>query len=107
MCDATRDLTPERLSALLKTRALGRSTRLLREATSTSDIAREDGLRGAPHGHLVHAEQQSQGRGRKGRSWVSPPGVNLAFSLLLRPALAIEEAPLITLSCCFVCMFVL
>lgn len=103
MCEAARDLTQERLLAFLKTRALGRSTRLLREATSTSDIAREDGLSGAPHGHLVHAERQSQGRGRKGRSWVSPPGVNLAFSLLLRPALAIEEAPLITLATALGC----
>lgn len=97
------DLSPARIASLLGTRALGRSLRACEEVTSTSDIARADGLAGAPHGHLVLAERQTAGRGRRGRAWVSPPGVNLAFSLLLRPALAVGDAPAITLAVAVAC----
>ena len=41
---------------------------------------------GAPEGVVLAAEEQTAGRGRMGRSWVSPPRAALAFSLLLRPA---------------------
>ena len=40
---------------------------------------------GAPEGLLLAAEEQSAGRGRMGRSWVSPPRAALMFSVLLRP----------------------
>lgn len=43
---------------------------------------------GAAEGLVVAAEQQSAGRGRLGRDWVSPPRAGLAVSVLLRPALA-------------------
>jgi BirA family transcriptional regulator, biotin operon repressor / biotin---[acetyl-CoA-carboxylase] ligase len=43
---------------------------------------------GAAEGLVVTAEQQSAGRGRLGRDWVSPPRAGLAVSVLLRPALA-------------------
>jgi BirA family biotin operon repressor/biotin-[acetyl-CoA-carboxylase] ligase len=41
---------------------------------------------GASEGVIVAAEEQSAGRGRKGRSWISSPGKSLTVSLLLRPA---------------------
>ncbi|MBV9823119.1 MAG: biotin--[acetyl-CoA-carboxylase] ligase [Actinobacteria bacterium] len=41
---------------------------------------------GAPAGTVLAAELQSGGRGRLGRSWVSPAGAGLTFSVLLRPA---------------------
>jgi BirA family transcriptional regulator, biotin operon repressor / biotin---[acetyl-CoA-carboxylase] ligase len=41
---------------------------------------------GAPEGLVLVAEEQTSGRGRMGRAWVSPPGAALTFSLLLRPA---------------------
>jgi BirA family biotin operon repressor/biotin-[acetyl-CoA-carboxylase] ligase len=40
---------------------------------------------GAPEGTVLVAEEQSAGRGRLGRAWVSPPRAALTFSLLLRP----------------------
>jgi BirA family transcriptional regulator, biotin operon repressor / biotin---[acetyl-CoA-carboxylase] ligase len=43
-------------------------------------------LAGAPEGVVLAAEEQSAGRGRMGRSWVSPPRAALTFSLLVRPA---------------------
>jgi BirA family transcriptional regulator, biotin operon repressor / biotin---[acetyl-CoA-carboxylase] ligase len=43
-------------------------------------------LGGAPEGVVLAAEEQSAGRGRMGRTWVSPPRAALTFSLLVRPA---------------------
>ena len=57
----------------------------LDEAGSTNDEARERAARGAPEGTVVWARVQRAGRGRRGRSWISPPG-NLYFSVILRPA---------------------
>ncbi len=39
----------------------------------------------APHGAIVLADEQTAGRGRLGRAWVSSPGQNLLFTLILRP----------------------
>ncbi|MFW1678101.1 bifunctional biotin--[acetyl-CoA-carboxylase] ligase/biotin operon repressor BirA [Pontibacter sp. JAM-7] len=51
---------------------------------STNAAAMSDCLRGNCHGNLYLAEQQSAGRGRRGRTWVSPFGRNLYFSLVWR-----------------------
>ena len=51
---------------------------------STNIRARELAARGAPHGTIVTAGQQSAGRGRQGRAWSAPPGRALLCSLLLR-----------------------
>ena len=55
-------------------------------------LARE----GAPAGTLVVAEEQTAGRGRKGRSWISEAGKGLSFSLVLRPAQPLKNWPLLT-----------
>ncbi len=54
------------------------------EIDSTNDEAKRRAGEGAPQGTLVWARAQSAGRGRRGRSFVSPPG-NLYMSILLRP----------------------
>jgi BirA family biotin operon repressor/biotin-[acetyl-CoA-carboxylase] ligase len=51
---------------------------------STNERARQLAERGAPHGTLVTAHEQSAGRGRQGRNWTAPPGRALLCSLLLR-----------------------
>lgn len=51
----------------------------------------------AGHGTLVVAEQQTAGRGRLGRKWVSPAGSCVMMSLILRPAFAPQYAPMLTL----------
>ncbi|RLE65622.1 MAG: biotin--[acetyl-CoA-carboxylase] ligase [Thermoprotei archaeon] len=69
------------LGAKLKTRVIGRRMMFYKEVGSTMDIAR------AMHGHeglVVLAERQRNGRGRRGREWVSPGG-GLWFSVVLRP----------------------
>ncbi|MBE2317073.1 biotin--[acetyl-CoA-carboxylase] ligase [Solirubrobacter sp. CPCC 204708] len=51
---------------------------------STNERARELAEEGAEHGTLVTADEQTAGRGRQGRTWVTPPGVAIAASLILR-----------------------
>ncbi|MSO19302.1 MAG: biotin--[acetyl-CoA-carboxylase] ligase [Acidobacteria bacterium] len=52
---------------------------------------------GAPTGTLVMAEEQTAGRGRLGRQWVSESGAGLYFTLILRPTLAPAATPMLTL----------
>ena len=52
---------------------------------STNTEARRLAEAGAPGGTVVLADAQSAGRGRRGRSWHSPPGKGIYFSILLRP----------------------
>ncbi|MCZ4282012.1 biotin--[acetyl-CoA-carboxylase] ligase [Kiloniella laminariae] len=61
------------------------------EVGSTNDEVRLLAETGAQDRTVVWALRQSAGRGRQGRTWVSPEG-NLYFSLLLRPEVAIAEA---------------
>src|SRR4051794_41868444 len=51
---------------------------------STNERARELAEAGAAHGTLVTASEQTAGRGRQGRSWVTPAGTAIAASLVLR-----------------------
>lgn len=68
---------------------------IYREAESTQDLVRDLALRGEPEGTAVMALKQTHGRGREGRSWVSPEGKNLALSVLLRPRLTPRDTVLL------------
>lgn len=82
----------------LETVVFGRGDiRHLSCAGSTNDIARELAKEGAPEGSVVIADSQTKGRGRLGRTWHSPPGTGLYFSLILRPLLDPAELSKITL----------
>ncbi len=76
----------DKFVASLKTKALGRTRACEECCESTNQIALDDARAGAPEGLLVTAELQTAGRGRQRRLWHSPPGKNLYFSVLLRPA---------------------
>jgi len=67
------------------------------EIDSTNILARRLAEQGARDGEIVIAEAQSQGRGRMGRRWQSPPFANLYLSVILRPRLLPANAPQITL----------
>jgi len=86
------------IQGALGTKRLGTRFHYFQEIDSTNSCARRLADAGAPEGEVVIAERQSEGRGRLGRSWVSPPFSNLYCSLVLRPALAPAHAPQITLT---------
>ncbi len=82
------DLELGLLRRALSDRVIGRRLYHYDLLGSTMDEARGLAERGEPEGAVVIAEEQSAGRGRFDRVWVSPRGENLSFSTLLRPASA-------------------
>lgn len=64
---------------------------------STNTEAARRAARGAPEGLCIIAREQTAGRGRQERRWVSPAGAGLYFSIVLRPQLEMNRWPLITL----------
>ena len=67
------------------------------EIGSTNTALKQMAAQGAPSGTVLIADRQSSGRGRLGRSFDSPAGMGLYFSLLLRPALDPVRVPHATL----------
>lgn len=65
---------------------------------STNTEAARQAARGAPEGLCVVAREQTAGRGRRERSWVSPKDAGLYASVVLRPQLEPRDWPLITLA---------
>ncbi|MCP4444331.1 MAG: biotin--[acetyl-CoA-carboxylase] ligase [Myxococcales bacterium] len=79
---------------------IGCKLRRLESCASTNDEAASwarDSRDPAPHGGVILAATQTAGRGRLGRVWHSPPGENLYFSCVLRPPLAPQRVPPLTL----------
>jgi len=80
----------------LRTTVLGKRIIRLSEVDSTNTYASKLAVDGEPEGTVVIAEHQTAGRGRLGRKWVSPPGLNIYASIILRPKVPPRDAPLIT-----------
>ena len=68
--------------------------------TSTNDLALAWAAADAPHGAVVYAERQTNGRGRMGRAWTARSGRNLTFSVILRPTLPPDRWNLVTIAAC-------
>lgn len=85
-----------RLRPHLEGTAMGRSLHAFASVGSTMEIAHELAQQRAPHGTLVWAQRQEQGRGRLGRVWESPAG-GAYFSLILWPLHTAAEIPQLSL----------
>lgn len=81
----------------LNTKFTGKNIYYFDNLVSTMDIAMQFGIKGAAEGTLVLAESQSRGRGRLGREWVSPKYKGIYLSLILRPKILPNQAPVLTL----------
>lgn len=89
--------TEEAVSPRLRTQLVGRPLLFYREVDSTNH---QLGLRvptGIPEGTTLVADHQTAGRGRMGRAWFSPTGVNLHVSILLRPQLGLAQVSTLSL----------
>lgn len=80
------------VSSGLSTEFIGRNIRFYRSLDSTNIKAFELGRAGEPEGTAVIADAQTGGKGRLGRRWESPAGVNLYTSVLLRPLIPPRRA---------------
>lgn len=80
-------LTLDGIRSLLGTQALGARIELHQQVDSTNRAAFALAQAGAEHGTVVVAEGQTQGRGRLGRAWHSPPGLNLYCSIIVKTSL--------------------
>ena len=90
-------LFPWEIKFDLKTKRLGKEIIYYDTVSSTMDEAFRLGVEGAAEGTVVCAEGQTQGRGRLGRSWVSPKGKGIYFSVILRPILPPQAVSQLTL----------
>jgi biotin operon repressor len=91
-------LNEQVIAPLLSTSEIGLKLHGFPVAESTNDEADRLAEMGAAHGEVVVAELQTKGRGRRGRSWIAPPGKSLTLSVILRPTLPPSRAPEITLA---------
>ncbi|MBV8453865.1 MAG: biotin--[acetyl-CoA-carboxylase] ligase [Deltaproteobacteria bacterium] len=76
---------------------IGWDIRYFNEVDSTQRVAAEFAQNGADQGTVVIAERQNAGRGRLGRTWHSPAGVNLYMTVILRPHMPLAEVPRLSL----------
>ena len=79
------DISIPAIKARLTTRFVGRNLLYYPTIGSTNDVAKAQGRAGAPEGTVVLADEQTSGRGRLQRPWLSPAGSSLLLSVLLRP----------------------
>ncbi len=82
------DFNKENLKRALAEQGFGNPLYFRNKTSSTNNLAYRLAEVGAPEGTAVFADCQTAGKGRRNRSWVSPAGVNLYVSLILRPTLA-------------------
>jgi BirA family biotin operon repressor/biotin-[acetyl-CoA-carboxylase] ligase len=84
---------PHEIDHHLKTKFIGRNIISYFSLPSTNTLAFNLATEGAPEGTIVIAEKQTEGRGRLGRGWFSPPKLGLWTSIILRPTLPPSELP--------------
>lgn len=65
---------------------------LFRSVASTNDVARDLAASGAPDGTVILGDEQTAGRGQRGRVWTSPPGLGVWLSAIVRPRAATNPA---------------
>lgn len=90
-------LDAKKIKSCLHTKWLGRTVFCRETVDSTNTWARCLAEEGAAHGTVVFAEEQTSGKGRRGRGWVMPRGSSVAMTCILRPKLNPRNASMLTL----------
>lgn len=90
-------LTSAGINALLSTKVFGKEILVVPTITSTNSVLKTDFI-DKPHGFTLVSEEQTGGRGRLGRAFVSPAETGVYFSILLHPDLPIEKVVFLTIS---------
>lgn len=90
-------VTADEIKSLLNTRRIAGDIRYYEETSSTNTVAKQLAETSDADGLLVIAEQQTAGKGRRGKGWVSPKGSGIWMSLVLKPAINPISASMLTL----------
>lgn len=90
-------MTAAELMSRSTTEWAGKRVYYRKETESTNEDAKNLAEDDREHGSLMVADTQTGGKGRRGRSWNSPAGTSISFSLLLRPEFAPNKASMLTL----------
>ncbi len=90
-------LFPSEIRFGLPGKIIGKDIHYFETTTSTMDEAFTLGLQGCPEGTVVCAEGQSRGRGRLGRTWMSPKSKGIYMSIVLRPKWGLLDVAKLTL----------
>lgn len=85
------------LKSRMDTKWAGREVVYLYETDSTNNDAKRLAEEGAKEGTLVVADFQSGGKGRRGRSWVTPHKTSIAMSIIVKPQIRPDKASMLTL----------
>lgn len=91
-------MSPTLIDYLLRDNAIFSKCVYFPKVDSTQHVLKNLAQQGAPEGVVATADQQTQGRGRRGRAWFSPYAKNLYFSALLRPKIAPGDVQLLNLA---------
>src|SRR5215831_2348171 len=90
-------LAPQLLARRLRGTAFSKRIHHFFKAESTNTIAMHLGEAGEAHGTVVLAEEQTAGRGRAGRTWLTEKSAGISCTVLVRPPIPPAHAPLLTL----------
>ena len=90
-------LSENELVSIRKTEWIGKEIHYYDVTDSTNTRAKSLGEGDAPHGTLVVADMQESGKGRRGRSFISPAGTGIFMTLLLKPEVQPQNASMLTL----------
>lgn len=90
-------ISKETILSSLNTKLFGRTIHTFETVDSTNTLARQLDRNSTPHGTVVIADEQTAGRGRLQREWISVKGLNLLFSVVLYPDFNMEKTALLPL----------
>lgn len=90
-------LSESEILSRLTTSWAGKTLYYFKETGSTNIDAKRFAEDGAPHGTVVVADRQIEGRGRRGKTWQSPAGSAIYMTVLLKPDFAPDKASMLTL----------
>lgn len=90
-------MTEAEIKSLLHTDWVAKEVLYFETIDSTNTKAQELAEKGYPSGTLVVADKQESGKGRRGRSWVSPSGTGIFMTLMIKPDINPNNASMLTL----------
>lgn len=97
LVESAKLLNYSEIKEFLTTKYIGRRVHYLTSVTSTNEVGKTLAEKGEIEGTIIISEEQTKGKGRLGRKWITEGPDSIAASLILKPNISPREAPSITL----------